>query len=112
MQLFVATKHTYISDLAIKIIIHARRTILFDGQNIWVKKNNSNFDVGMGAFDGAEVCELIGLYMLHLIIFVHKILQRKILAFTEMTCLVLTAVEDPKWKGIKRKLSRFSKIIT
>ena len=27
-----------------------------------------------------------------------------------MTCLVLTAVEDPKLKGIKGKLSRFSKI--
>ena len=26
-----------------------------------------NFDIGMGAFDGAESCDLIGLYLLHLL---------------------------------------------
>ena len=31
----------------------------------WTKKNHSNmFDVTMGSFDGAEVCELIGLFLL------------------------------------------------
>ena len=31
-----------------------------------MKKNNaSTFDVTMGSFDGAEVCELVGVYMLH-----------------------------------------------
>ena len=29
-----------------------------------MKKGNSDFDVTMGAFDGAEVCELVGLYLL------------------------------------------------
>ena len=29
-----------------------------------VKKTNSIFDVTMGSFDGAETCELIGLYIL------------------------------------------------
>ena len=29
-------------------------------------KNNGNlFDVTMGAFDGAEVCELVGIFLLH-----------------------------------------------
>ena len=30
-------------------------------------KGESNFDVGMGAFDGADSCDLIGLYLLHII---------------------------------------------
>ena len=30
-----------------------------------MKKNNPNFDIAMGAFDGAECCELVGLFMLH-----------------------------------------------
>ena len=29
-----------------------------------MKKNNPNFDVGMGSFDGAENCELVGLFLL------------------------------------------------
>ena len=30
------------------------------------KKGESNFDVSMGAYNGAEVCELIGIFMLSL----------------------------------------------
>ena len=32
----------------------------------WVKKSDSNslFDVTMGSYDGAEICELVGLYVL------------------------------------------------
>ena len=49
--------------------MHSRRSLLYDNnRNVWVKKNGENeFDVTMGAFDGAEVCELIGLKLLHLI---------------------------------------------
>ena len=34
--------------------------------NPWVEKGESNFDVTMGAYDGAEVCELIGIFNLSL----------------------------------------------
>lgn len=46
--------------------MHARRSILFDKEKPWVKRNNTSlFDVSMGSYDGAEVCELVGLFMLH-----------------------------------------------
>ena len=32
-----------------------------------MKKENGSFDVTLGAYDGAKVCELIGIYMLYLI---------------------------------------------
>ena len=32
---------------------------------MWIKKNNSEFDVTMGSYDGAEICELVGLFLLH-----------------------------------------------
>ena len=31
------------------------------------KESNKDFDVTMGSFDGAEVCELVGLYILHIL---------------------------------------------
>ena len=46
-------------------IMHARRTILYDHKgNVWTKKKSKNqLDVSMGANDGAEICELVGLYI-------------------------------------------------
>ena len=40
--------------------------MLFNEDDIWVKKGeNPMFDVTMGCYDGAEICELVGLYMLN-----------------------------------------------
>ena len=45
--------------------MHCRKSLLFDNETAWTKKNHSNmFDVTMGSFDRAEVCELIGLFLL------------------------------------------------
>ena len=37
--------------------MHSRRSLLFDEDSVWVKKNNSNFDVTIGSYDGVELCE-------------------------------------------------------
>ena len=53
-----------------KLIKHARKSLLFthnpNGQTKipWTKKNGL-FDVTMGAPDGAEICELVGLFLLN-----------------------------------------------
>ena len=54
-----------ISDEDISIIKHARKSLLFNHGGPWIKNNNSNlFDVTMGSYDGAEICELVGLFIL------------------------------------------------
>ena len=47
--------------------MHARKSLLFDNSGRpWLKKNALNaFDVTMGGYDGAEICELVGLYILN-----------------------------------------------
>ena len=45
--------------------MHCRRSLLFCDGDAWSKKDDSRFDVTMGAYDGAEVCELVGLFLLH-----------------------------------------------
>ena len=54
---------TTISDLDINIIMHSRKSLLFNNGTAWIKKKRS-FDVTMGSYDGAEVCELVGLFIL------------------------------------------------
>ena len=50
----------------INTINHARKSLLFDDSGAWVKNDGKPlFDVTMGSFDGAEVCELVGLYLLN-----------------------------------------------
>ena len=50
-----------------EIICHARKSLLLDEKDTWMKKQSGLLDVTMGAYDGAEVCELVGTYMLLLI---------------------------------------------
>ena len=54
-----------IDEDTLKIITHARMSLLFCEGNPWVKKSGAQFDVTMGSFDGAEVCELVGIFLLH-----------------------------------------------
>ena len=59
-----AENYTVISSQTHRIILHSRKSLLFESETTWVKKNNPEFDVTMGAYDGAEVCELVGLFLL------------------------------------------------
>lgn len=59
---------TDISDEELNIIMESRKTLLFNNEIPWVKKEgNENFDVPMGCYDGAEVCEIVGSYLLNLL---------------------------------------------
>ena len=48
-----------------KIIYHSRKLLLFSQEQTWMKKGSDLFDVSIGAYDGAEVCELIGIFLLN-----------------------------------------------
>ena len=44
--------------------MHFRKTILFWQDSAWVKKEgDEDFDIPMGCYDGAEICELVGIYI-------------------------------------------------
>ena len=48
-------------------IMHCRKSLLFNNLDIWTKKEgNKDFDVTIGSFDGTEICELVGLYILYI----------------------------------------------
>ena len=55
-----------ITNHDISIIKHSRKTLLFNNNQPWQKKSGDpDFDVPMGCYDGAEVCELVGIYILN-----------------------------------------------
>ena len=60
-----AKEYTTIVDDDIRIIKHCRKSLLFEKDATWIKKGTAcNFDVTMGSHVGAEVCELVGIYIL------------------------------------------------
>ena len=78
-----ASDLTTITDGGILTIIHARKSILFSDGKIWTQKDsNSLFDVSMGSFDGAAICELVGLFILKRL---EENLANKMLPFTGTT---------------------------
>ena len=59
-----ASQHTPISDSDINLILSASKSFLYHKGEPWVKKGNSKFDISMGAYHGAQACELVGLFIL------------------------------------------------
>ena len=59
-----AKQFTTITPSEEKILKNARESFICHGKELWAKKNGKNFDVTMGAFDGAEIAELVGLLLL------------------------------------------------
>ena len=53
------------SDETKKIIFAAAQNILYCNDQPWVKSDTGLHDVTMGRFARAEICELVGLYLLN-----------------------------------------------
>ena len=48
-----------------KVILAACENLLYSGDSTWVKQKTGTHDVTMGSYSGAELCELVGLFVLH-----------------------------------------------
>ena len=59
-----ASEYIDISDEELSILHNARQQVITWGNQVWAKKSG-NFDVSMGSFDGAECCDIIGLFLLY-----------------------------------------------
>ena len=59
-----AKLHSTTDDKDLRLIMHCGKSLLFFRNETWRKKSTEScFDVTMGSFDGAEICELVGLYI-------------------------------------------------
>ena len=58
-----ARNHISIEEEEVSLIMACRKSVLFNSGNVWTKKDR-DFDVTMGAQDGAEIAEITGIYLL------------------------------------------------
>ena len=59
-----AAQYVEIEDDITNTIMHTKKSLLYSKGQPWCKNKSGEFDVTMGSYDGAETCELIGLYIL------------------------------------------------
>ena len=62
-ELRFAQEYIDITSKDTEIIYYARKSLLFDEKDTWMKNQSALFYVTMGVYDGAEVCELLGTYI-------------------------------------------------
>ena len=98
---------TPIQDTFIETILHSRKALLFNTNDVWFKKDNPDFDVTMGSYDGAEVCELVGLYIPDILTkeFSHDMTD--LYRDNELGCF--QNVSGPESKKAKKKLCKIFK---
>ena len=64
-------RYTKFNDDKIELLIHTYQTVLCYYNRVWTKSSNKeNFDIAMGSYHGAEVCDLVGLFILNEITFI------------------------------------------
>ena len=102
-----AERHVTISKDDIETIRHARKSLLFDSSQTWIKRDGGLFDVTMGAYDGAEVCELVGTYMLSLISNVYK--KSDVGLYRDDGLAVFKNTSGPQNERIKKKIQKIFK---
>ena len=91
-----------IEQTEVEIIFHSRKALLFNNSECWVKKSGKLFDVTMGAYDGAEVCEIVGLYLLSKI---HKIVPISYIGlYRDDGLAVIPNANGPKLDRIRKDL--------
>ena len=97
-----------ISEQDILIIMQARRTLLFNDGEPWVKKtSNEEFHVPVGCFDGVEICELVGIYNLNLL---KSIIRKKNVGLYRDDGLgVLRNLSGPESELLRKRITKIFK---
>ena len=48
--------------------MYSHKSLLLNNSSVWIKRqDDTDFDVTMGSFDGAEICEPAGLYIINVL---------------------------------------------
>ena len=102
-----ARKYISITSNETEAIFQARKSLLCHNNEPWVKRGESNFDVTMGADDGAEVCELIGIFMLSLLS--KHINKNHIRLYRDDGLDILKNTSSPEVEKLKKKFQKLFK---
>ena len=100
-------EHISITNKDIEVIFHPTKSLFYYNNKPWVKQGESNVDVTMGAYNGVQVCELIGIFMLPLLS--KYINKNQIGLYRDARLANLKNNSDPKEEKLKKKFQKLFK---
>ena len=100
-----AREYTAITDEEIEIILACRKSILADNHRTRVKSHEDNFDIHVGAYNSAQVADLIGIYILDTLGCIVNLEQMGLWAWDDGIIFVLDS-KGPKTSKIYKKIIR------
>ena len=90
------------------IIYHSRKSLLLNQEETWMKKGSDLFDVSLGAYHGAEVCELIGIFLLNLLGRQYDI-KKHIGLYRDYGLSIFKNCSGPQMEKIKKRIQNVFK---
>ena len=100
--------HVNITQRDIEVTFHSRKSILYNNGIPWVKKEGTGFDVTMRAYDGAEIYEPIGIFMLSLL--GTKYDSKNIGLYRDDGLSIFRNVSGPDLEKIKKHIQKIFKL--
>ena len=70
-----------------------------------MKKGSDLFDVLVGAYDGAEVCELIGIFLMNLLGWQYD--TKTLVYIGTIDCQLLRTVVVRKWQKLRKTYKKY-----
>ena len=95
-----AKQYTTLTEDQLSVIENSRKSFLFLDETPWIKKSNAKFDVTMGSYDGAEVCQLVGIFILHNL---EKIIDQKYVSLYRDDGLAVVKGSGPELEKLRKK---------
>ena len=89
------------------IIKDARKSLLYDNSEPWMKKDRGFFDATMGVYDGAEVCELVGTFLLYKLSLKYN--KKDIGLYRDDGLVIFKNISGPKSEKFKKDVQKLLK---
>ena len=102
-----AARYTRISEEEKDTIRQAANSFLFSDNSAWIKKIGGKFDITMGGFHGAEICDLVGLYLLSQLA---ELLPKGWIALYRDDGLAVSSASPRQVEILKKKICRIFEV--
>ena len=89
------------------VIKNARKSFLYDNSESRIKKDGGLFDVTMGAYDGAKICELVGTFLLYKLSLKYN--KSEIVLYCDDGLAILKNISGPKSEKFKKDIQKLFK---
>ena len=97
-------ENTDITEEQVEIILACRKSVLSDNRTTWVKSHVENFDVPTGAYDTAQVADLVGIYILDTLSRIVNVEQVRLYRYDGI--IYISESNGPKTSSIQKKIIR------